>query len=226
MRVLILAPVGRDSRLLAATLADQAMETAIATDSKVLLEMLSQGAGAAIIADEALPPDALDPLALWQALQPPWSDMPFIVLTSAGKPTLENHNRAMKLEVLGNFSLLERPVRPETVRSAARTALRARAKQYEIRSRQEALLRANADLEDFAHSASHDLREPIRSIGIFCELLARTNGPSLDSSGKEHLARIAAGVKRMDALLSDLLAYAHASNISEEPIEPTRRLAR
>jgi signal transduction histidine kinase len=220
MRVVILAPVGRDAALLAATLADLGIETAIAPDSKVLLDLLSQGAGTAIVADEALPQDVIDLLSGWLASQPPWSDIPFIVLTSAGRPTHENHSRALKLEALGNFTLLERPVRPETVQSAARAALRARARQYEIRSRQEALLRANADLEEFAHSASHDLREPLRSIGIFCDLLARNNGPLLDSSGRECIAMITSGVKRMDALLADLLAYAHASSISDEPVEP------
>lgn len=219
MRVAILAPIGRDALLLAATLSDLDITTGIAPDSKLLLEMLSQGAGTAIIADEALPQHVIDGIAGWQASQPPWSDMPFIVLTTAGRPTREHHSRALNLEALGNFTLLERPVRPETVQSTVRTALRARARQYEIRSRQEALLRANADLEEFAHSASHDLREPLRSIGIFCDLLARNTGSSLDSSGREYIAMITSGVKRMDALLSDLLAYAHASSISEEPVE-------
>jgi light-regulated signal transduction histidine kinase (bacteriophytochrome) len=93
-------------------------------------------------------------------------------------------------------------------------------RQYEVRSRQEALVQANADLEQFAHSASHDLNEPIRSIGIYSDLLARSYGALLDERGRQYLAFIQSGTKRMDALLGDLLSYAHASSISEDAVEP------
>ena len=158
MRVIILAPIGRDAGLLANTLEELKIEAAIARDWHVLLEMLQEGVGAAIVAEEALSRESIDALSAWLSSQPPWSDTPFIVLSSAGRPTRESHRRAMEFESLGNFTLIERPVRPETIQSSVRTALRARMRQYEIRSRQEALIQANADLEQFAHSASHDLR--------------------------------------------------------------------
>jgi signal transduction histidine kinase len=219
MRVLILAPIGRDARLLAGTLDALKIEAAIAPAPEALLSMLPQGIGAAIIAEEALTPRHIEELARWVASQPPWSDTPFIVLTSAGRPTPESHRRAQDLQALGNLTLIERPARPETIQSAVRTALRARMRQYEIRSRQEALLRANADLEQFAHSASHDLREPLRSIGIYSELLSRNFATSLDPKGGEFLGLIQSAAKRMDALLSDLLAYAHVSSFAAETLE-------
>jgi signal transduction histidine kinase len=220
MRVLILAPVGRDARLLAGTLQVLEIETAIAPDAKTLLELLSEGVGSAIVAEEALTPESIQALAGWLAAQPPWSDPPFIVLTTSGRPTRESHQRAQELQALGNLTLIERPLRPETVQSSVRTALRARMRQYEIRSRQEELLRANADLEQFAHSASHDLREPLRSIGIYSELLSRNYGTLIDQNGGEFLGFIQSAAVRMDALLSDLLSYAHASSFLEENIEP------
>ncbi len=116
--------------------------------------------------------------------------------------------------------MIERPARPETVLSAARAALRARMRQYEMRARQEALIQANADLEQFAHSASHDLREPIRSIAIYSELLVKRYGPLLDQTGRGFLDFVRSGAERMETLLSDLLSYADASNIPDEAPAP------
>jgi signal transduction histidine kinase len=221
MRVLIQAPIGRDAGLLASTLNAQTIETAIAGDAPELLRMLAEGAGAAIIAEEALTPEAIQALVAWLNTQPPWSDPPFIVLTSSGIPTRQSHRKAQELRILGNLALIERPVRPDTLQSAVNAALRARMRQYEIRSRQEALVQANADLEQFAHSASHDLREPLRSIGIYSDLLSRDYAEKLDERGIEFLNLIHMGAVRMHALLDDLLSYAHASSgISEEEFEP------
>jgi signal transduction histidine kinase len=220
MRVLILAPVGRDARLLADTLAALDIETKIASDAENHIALLTEGAGAAIITEEALTADHIQSLAAWLGSQPPWSDMPLVILTSGGRATLESQRRAHELETLGNFTLIERPVRPETVQSAVRAALRARSRQYEMRSHQEALMRANADLEQFAHSASHDLAEPIRSISVYSELLTNDYARLLDQRGNAFLGFIYSAAQRMETLLADLLAYAHASSIPDEPPEP------
>jgi len=224
MRVLVLAPVGRDAALLAETLEATSIETTIAPDPAALLRLLGEGAGVVIIAEEALTPPVMEAVTKWLDSQPPWSDLPFIVLTSSGRPTHQDHRRAQELQALGNVTLIERPVRPDTVQSSARAALRARMRQYEIRSRQEALVQANADLEQFAHSASHDLREPLRSIAIYSELLAKNYEPVLDQRGQDFLALIQSSAKRMDVLLDDLLSYAHASSIPEEPLAPVHAL--
>lgn len=224
MRVVVRAPIGRDASLLSDSLAALQIETAISTDSASLLQMLTEGAGSLIIAEEAITPDLLQDLGAWLEVQPAWSDMPFIVLTSGGRPTHESHRRAQELDALGNFTLIERPVRPDTIQSSVRVALRARMRQYEIRSRQEALIQANGDLEQFAHSASHDLREPLRSVRIYSDLLARSYGPLLDGKGQQFLAFIQSGTKRMDALLADLLSYAHASSISGDAVEPVHAI--
>jgi signal transduction histidine kinase len=218
MRVIILAPIGRDAALLARTLTASGIDIAIATDADALLPLLAEGVGGTIIAVEALPPSTIQVLADWIAGLPPWSDPPFIVLTSSGIPTRQTNLRAQELQTLGNLTLLERPVRPDTVRLAARSALRARMRQYEVRSRQEALLQANADLEQFAHAASHDLREPLRSIGIASDLLAREYPHESNERAGELLRLIRGSVGHMDELLTDLLAYAHASSVVEEEL--------
>jgi len=220
MRVLILAPVGRDARLLADTVEALEIETACCDNAEALITMVEEGAGAAIVAEEALHSSHILLLAKWLESQPPWSDLPFVILSSGGGATPATKARAQRLRTLGNATLLERPVRPETVQSSVRAALRARMRQYEMRSRQEALIRANADLEQFAHSASHDLREPIRSIAIYSELLSMHYGKVLDQRGNEHLNLVRSAAIRMDTLVNDLLSYAHAASIPERPPEP------
>jgi light-regulated signal transduction histidine kinase (bacteriophytochrome) len=154
--------------------------------------------------------------------QPTWSDLPFIILTTGGRVTESNLRHASTLEALGNVTLLERPVRPQTILSATRSALRARARQYDILGRQESLRRANADLEQFAYSASHDLKEPLRNISIYSELLELRYGPVLNGEGHAHLEVIRSGAKRMELLLQDLLSYIQVAGASDGgPVELT-----
>ena len=220
VRVVIVAPIGRDAALLASTLNALNVQTAVASDAAILLKYLSEGAGCAILAEEALSLAVIEVLQPYLQAQPPWSDIPLIVLTSSGVPTRQSRDKAQQLQMLGNVSLLEWPVRPDTIQSAVRSSLRARMRQYEVRSRQEALARANADLEQFAHSASHDLREPLRSISVYSGLLQRNYIGSLDECGRDFLGQIQANTKRMTVLLDDLLTYAHASSIPDEALEP------
>src|SRR5215831_12341621 len=113
MRVAVLAPVGRDARLLAGTLSAAGIAAEVCPSAEALLEMMEEGVGVAIVAEEAVNHTHLQHLSSWLNKQPPWSDVPFVVLTSAGHPTPEHMRRARQLEQLGNFTLLERPLRPE-----------------------------------------------------------------------------------------------------------------
>ncbi|HWB98423.1 MAG TPA: ATP-binding protein, partial [Bryobacteraceae bacterium] len=219
MRVLILAPVGRDADLLAQTLQTIDVQSAIVPSIDTLIDEISLGMGASIIADEAISPERVHELASWLSTQPPWSDPPFIILTPGGRSELYSHERAQQFSTLGNFTLIERPMRPEIIQSAVRAALRGRMKQYEIRSRQEDLLRANTDLEQFAHSASHDLKEPLRNIRIFNELLSKEYGHTLDQRGASFLEMVGTSALRMENLLGDLLAYTQTSSIPDERAE-------
>src|SRR5436305_15220402 len=115
MRVIILAPVGRDAALLANTLAAIEIETAIANTANSLLDKLAAGAGAAIIADEGLTAGDIRNLTSWLASQPPWSDPPFIILTASGRPTLYSQQRPVEFSTLGHFTLIDRPSRTETI---------------------------------------------------------------------------------------------------------------
>ncbi|MEZ5043122.1 MAG: ATP-binding protein [Saprospiraceae bacterium] len=76
-----------------------------------------------------------------------------------------------------------------------------------INEQNDQLTHLNAELKEFAYIASHDMREPLRSIGAFSSLLERQHGAKLDQSGKEYLTFIRDAVNRMTLLLTDLLDY-------------------
>lgn len=218
-RVLVLAPIGRDASLIAGTLCAAGIHAVTCPDFDALFGCLKEGAAAAVVAQEGLSQASVTTVATWLTLQPPWSDLPFIVLTSGGKANSTTISSAQKLEALGNLTLLERPVRPDTIRSSVRAALRGRRRQYEMRRHQEKLTHANRDLEQFAHSASHDLREPLRTVSIYSEILADRYRSRLDDEGLVLLGYLRSGAMRMELLIHDLLAYTQAAAIEDE-IQP------
>src|SRR5439155_10507291 len=73
------------------------------------------------------------------------------------------------------------------------------------------LARSNADLERFAYVASHDLSEPLRTIGGFGGLLERRYADRLDDEGRMMLGHVTSGAARLQALIDGLLSYARVS---------------
>lgn len=78
------------------------------------------------------------------------------------------------------------------------------------------LSRSNADLEDFAFVASHDLQEPLRKIQTFSDRIHRLYKDKLDSKGVDYLARLANAASRMSILIDDLLKFSRVKTKGSE----------
>ena len=130
-RILILAP-SEDAVRTETILTAAEIQVLTCPDLGTLCKEARAGAGALILAEEALTNGSHEALDDLLAQQPPWSDLPLLVLTRHGADVT---SVPAILASLGNVALLERPVRVWALVSAARVALRARERQYELRSR-------------------------------------------------------------------------------------------
>ena len=96
----------------------------------------------------------------------------------------------------------------------------------ERRALQDKLRQTNAELEQFAYVASHDLRQPLRMVSSYLTLIERHFGAEIDADVKEFIGFAVGGAKRMDRLILDLLEYSRTGRQTElEPVSLAQSVA-
>jgi signal transduction histidine kinase len=221
MRVLVLAPGGKDASLTCTVLDNAGIACETVPDVPALVRELHEGAGALLVTEESIGGAYGNMLAIEMVRQPPWSDLPILVMTHQGA---DSPVTVQALQSLGNVTLLERPTRVSALVSAVRSALRARHRQHQTRlylqerERTAAALRdADRRKDEFLATLAHELRNPLAPIRTGLHLL------HISQPGSEPASQARAMMERqlshLIRLVDDLL---EVSRISTGKIELRR----
>jgi two-component system, response regulator len=142
-RVLVLAPTAADATFSRQLLAEAGPACHVCQDVGLLCQALGEGAGAVLLTEEALGGEALDCLSQSLRGQPPWSELPMLLLANPGaaSPLV-----GAVMELFENVTILELPVRATPFVSALRAAVKARRRQYQLRDQMGALARTQESL--------------------------------------------------------------------------------
>ena len=177
--LLVLAPSGRDARMAAELLGHDGIACRTVPDVAALCAAISDATGAVLVADEALSKSALVALSAALAAQPPWSDLPFVVLTRGGVAGRTAVAELYLPEALGNVMFLERPLNTLSLVGAVSAALRARLRQRQLRTH---LLGREADAAAARVSEAHwrGLFERMHEGFALCELDQDAAGRAVD----------------------------------------------
>jgi signal transduction histidine kinase len=227
LRILVVAPTGRDAALLCAAMSRAGVDAVECRSCEEACLEMQHGAGGVIVAEEALTPSSIQQFAESFANQPPWSDFPLILLTLAGAVTPQSQSRQLQRKPLTRALELERPIRPETLVSTVQSAIRSRMRQYELRDQlakqqdaHEALLRSEklAVVGRLAATIAHEINNPLEAT-VNLMYLARTS-PSRKKS-REYLTLAESELARVASIATETLKfYRQPNNAAQVQVSP------
>lgn len=191
--VLVWAPRRGDAALITQVLARQGLRVMEKRSAGELAAALD-GAGCAVVTQDALTAEGGRSVETWLRTQPAWSDFPFILLSASAEPGAAPSSAWRSL---GNVTVLEHPTHSRTLLSAVGAALRARRRQYEVR---QAILQR----DQFLAMLGHELRNPLAAIALAIEGDKR-GGDDARGRQREIIAR---QTRHLCRLVDDLLDVA------------------
>src|SRR5712691_132263 len=223
-RVLVVAPVGRDASLICDLLARQGFGCESCGNVRELAGKIGESTGALLITDEALGGKVLGHLLEVLNMQPPWSDVPLILLTHSGnaRTKLIDQNWARRRNVI----VVDRPVRRVALTTAIRAALQDRTHQYQIRDHLEAekrkddQLRQSQRLESIgilAGGVAHDFNNLLTGIMGNASLIL--NDIPTGHAARARAQEICEAAQHAAELTRQLLAYSGKGKFIVEPID-------
>ncbi len=191
LRILVVAPVGRDAPAIVELLKSHGHLARVCSGLRDVGAEAREGVGALLLTEESLDREQIPALLAWLDRQPAWSELPVTILVTAGERSAERFDRIAA--AAGGITLLERPLGASTLLRSIEVALRSRRRQYQVRDLLEAqqaretalrdseerLRLAIAALRDadrrkdaFLATLSHELRNPLAPIRNAAEVLA------------------------------------------------------
>jgi signal transduction histidine kinase/CheY-like chemotaxis protein len=233
--ILVLAPLRRDAPTVAAILTQAGLSAKICRDLAELCKALTKGAGAALIAEEALTGgESMATLRVCLEGQPPWSEPPIVVVTS-GRGRRGAREGVERFAGLGNVMVLERPLRSATLVSALRSALRARRRQYQVRdhlrereltaerlrAQEEELRRLNETLEQRVHERTVELEEANSRLVAEIEQRQQAERALRQAQKMEAVGQLTGGVAH--DFNNILMAFSAGLDMLERATDPVRR---
>ena len=229
-RVMVIAPIGADASAMATLLNQHGFQCCVCDAPEQAIDDIAN-AGALVMTEEALAFPSTSNLLAALENQPPWSELPIVILTSGGSQLIDLLNTTAK--AAASATLLERPIGTHTLVRTMQVALASRRRQYQVRdllaeqertrkileeseeklrsllAREQGLRQAADDAnrlkDEFLATMSHELRNPLNVILGYSELLLRND----EIKESAHLFRLSEALRRnalaQSYLIRDLL---------------------
>ena len=209
-KVLVLAPIGRDTELICDALKRSGMSAEGPSPGldTAGFEALNQYA-AVLVGEEALESAAAQSLISGLQRQPVWSDLPVIILVSAYGFVGRNRENAQEIFSTSNVTFLQRPVPTMSLVSSVRAALRARARQYEVKDLIECRDRQLQERDAFLAMLGHELRNPLAPVRNAIYIWKSTT--STDAQKAKARESMERQMQHISRLVDDLLDVARIS---------------